>query len=162
MTTKFDGDDTISSSNVKDRMRELESDLEDLEWVVTRDSDNEELGRFEGEAEAELFVQNEDFDPSKITVFEEEEDEELREELNELEEFERDCRNTFGNLEWNSGLTLRNGDSIDSDFGKEYYNSNYGEPDGDLSSYVDWRSYANELTDGRDYATLNGNYYYDI
>lgn len=162
MSTIFDGDDTISSTAVMARIRELESEVENREVIVIRDSDDEELGRFETVEDADSFVINEDYDPDKVTVAKEEEDEDVREELDELEEFERDVRGTFGSSEWNSGITLRNGDSIDSDFARSYYRDNYGGLEGGLESFVDWDSYADDLTDGRDCAELNSNYYYDI
>lgn len=162
MSTIFDGDDTISSTAVMARIRELESEVENREVIVTRDSDDEELGRFETVEDADKFVINEDYDPDKVTVAEEEEDEDVREELDELEEFERDVRGTFGSSEWNSGITLRSGDSVDEDFARSYYRDNYGDLEGRLESFVDWDGYADDLTDGRDCVELNSNYYYDI
>jgi len=162
MTTKFDGDSTISSRDVMERIAELEESVNDLGYRVVRDSDGETIATFTDEDEAEAYIEDEDYDPAKVSVEPDEPDEDDAEELQELQEFERDCRNAFGSYEWNSGLTLRDGDSVDDDFARDYYVGNYGEPDGNLGDFVNWDAYAQDLTGGRDYAELNGNYYYDI
>jgi hypothetical protein len=162
MSTTLDGDDTISADEVRSRIAEIESEIGNLEVIVTRDSDGEELGRFADVEDADNFIINEDYDPDKVTVSEEEENENLRKELNELTEFASDCRSAFGSYEWNQGITLRNGDSVDEQFGKDYYRSNFGPLDSEIENYVDWDGYADSLTDGREYAVLNGDYYYDL
>lgn len=162
MSTTLDGDDTISADEVRSRIAEIESEITDLEVIVTRDSDGEELGRFPDTEDAEAFIQSEDYDPDKVTVSEEEEDEDLRDELNELNEFASDCRSTFGSFEWNEGITLRNGDTVNERFAREYFNSTYGQIEDAIEYYVNWDGYADSLTEGRDYVELNGNYYYDL
>lgn len=162
MSTTLDGDDTISADEVRSRIAEIESQIIDLEVIVTRDSDGEELGRFADVEDAEAFIQSEDYDPDKVTVSEEEEDEDLRDELNELNEFASDCRSTFGSFEWSEGITLRNGDTVDERFAKDYFNSAFGRIEEEIEYYVDWSGYADSLTEGREYAELNGNYYYDL
>lgn len=162
MTTKFDGDDTISSTDVMERIAELEEAVNDLGYRVVRDSDGETIGTFPDEEEAEAFISEEDYDPDRVSVVEDEPDEGDVEELEELQEFERNCRSTFGSYEWNSGIVLRDDDTVDADFCEEYVRENYGTWPNELNGYINWDSYADSFLNGRDYAELNGNYYYDI
>lgn len=160
--TKFDGDASISAQDVRDRIAELEESVENTGWRVIRRSDGDTLGEFLDEEDAEAFITAEDYDPDKVLAVEDEADEDEEDELRELREFERDCRNTFGNFEWNSGITLRNGDSADAEFCEEYVRENYGSWPDELDSYINWSRYADDFLDGREYAELNGNYYYDL
>lgn len=159
--TKFDGDATISSQEVRDRIAELEESVENLGWRVIRRYDGETLGEFPDEEDAEAFITNEDYDPDKVEAVEDEPDEDYVTELSELREFLEDVRRTFS-LGSRDEWALLNGDQVDSEYGEKYYTDAYGELDDGLSSYVDWQAYADSLTDGREYVMLDGEYYYDL
>lgn len=159
--TKFDGDATISAQDVRDRIAELEEAVENAGWRVIRRSDGETLGKFPDEEDAEAFIEDEDYDPDKVQAVEDEPDEDDVTELSDLREFLEDVRRTFI-FGPRDSWELRNGDSVDSEYAENYYTDAYGEPDGGLSSYVNWDAYADSLTEGREYVMLDGEYYYDL
>lgn len=159
--TKFDGGAKISSEDVRNRIAELEDAVENLGWQVILNSDGETLGEFGYEEDAEAFIEDEDYDPDKVSVVEDELDEDDAEELSELREFLEDVRRTFS-LGSRDDWTLTNGDQVDAEYAETYYTDAYGELDDGLSSYVDWGLYADSITEGRDYVMLDGEYYYDL
>ena len=164
MSNRFDGDSTISTEAVERAINELESELAEAKpWKVKRgDFPYTQLAEFETEEEAEAFIEEEDYDPDRVAITEDDDLENEREELEELTEFREEIRNTFGSYEYRDGITLTSENQVDDDYARTYYNDNYGSWPDELDSYIDFRQIASDLLDGRSYATLNGTDYYDL
>lgn len=164
MSNRFDGDSTISTEAVEAAIDELESELAEAKpWKVKRgDFPYTQLAEFETEEEAEAFIEEEDYDPDRVSVEEEDDKEDERDELEELQEFRSDIQNSIGTYEYRDGITLTSEDEVDDDYARTYYSDNYGSWPEELDSYIDFRQIARDLLDGRSYATLNGTDYYDL
>ena len=164
MTTRFDGDDTISTEAVERAISELEAEIEGaLPWKVKRSEfPYQQIAEFATDDEAENFIKAEDYDPDRVSVEEEDDKEVEREELEELTEFREDIRSTFGSYEYRGGITLISEDQVDEGYVREYYSENYGSWPDELDGYINWRQVAGDFLDGRDYARLNGIGYYDL
>jgi hypothetical protein len=152
MSTQFDGDDYIDSDDVVTRIAEQL-------FVVLSNATDEELGRFGAEEDAEQFIEDEDYVRERVRIAEEDSEVD-KDELSELREFDEEGRSTFGSSTWESGVRLTDENIITQSFAQERFQDNYGSWPDELDGYIDWERYAEDLTEGVEYARLNGVRYY--
>jgi hypothetical protein len=154
---------TINSSDVIARIEELEEET-GIEYEVYRTRNDEVIASFDVLNEAESYISEEDYNPDRVKVRETDKgDEEDRDELRSLRDFDSDGRSTFGTFTWQDGITLINENGIGQEYARERAESENPRVDWDTWPFnlIDWDYAATELTEGNDYADLSGvSYYY--
>lgn len=171
MTTLSDlaNRNSIDRDDVMAAIDEIASDAGTV-WFVDRDRTDEEIGGpYDSYADAETFLEDEDYNPDRFTIREESKlDEGQQAELDELKRFDEECESDIP--DWKYGVTIYAEDSIDGDYARERFEE-LGLPRGvDLDSapysFIDWEEYAEELksdaSSAGNYARLNdkSSYYY--
>lgn len=165
--TIFDGKDLITRDEILQRITELE-EIRDTEMLFTIERDgtyeslkdgNGEVLRFATEADAEEYLEREDYVRDRFSISEEDSG------FNqyELEELQRADREGMSDVDgWEDGVTLRRKNSIDESYAREYASDRgYREGDSSMDSYIDWDSYIdNEMLSGAEYIRLDGENYY--
>lgn len=161
----FDPDDydQLDRDDVIRLMDEIRDDSQ-TSYVVVRDRDDEEVEAFDSEEKAANYIDEEDLNPARFTV-REDEDEEATGDLDALESFDDECRRDVQG--WGSGTVVYRRDFIDGEFAQERYASSApAGVDFDESPYrfIDWDDVANELISdsqaNSSYATVKGTRFY--
>ena len=141
------GDSRIDSEEVGDRINELQNMLDEEElFSVQRVRNGSEIARFATEAEAEAFIDENDYDTSKVNIIEEDSDVDT-DELDELRKIDQWGNDNFS--DWGS-ITVINGDYIDyEDYAREYIENNYPTRNNDayqvVVDYVDFSELGERL-----------------
>lgn len=154
----------IDSDEVRARISELEGS-KGTQYVVYRTRNDEVLSTFDDEEDAAEFIEDEDYNPERVKVRQQEgelddADAEELQELNELNaEGERDID------DWNFGIALIREDAVDEDYAKEEARSQlrFGfDLDVWPFTYIDWADAASGLLEGRDYVRFKGSEFYAL
>ena len=154
-------DDTeISSTDVRNRIAELE---EERRYEVYRIRNDETIGdeSFDDEEAARKFIDNEDYDPARVTVRQVELDEDDQNELNDLRELDTEGNSTF--ISWGDGKIIYSSSYFDSDWARDaaYDKTGLSTDDWPLSEISRWSDAATSLRD-QDYTRVEfaGESYY--
>ena len=110
------GDDYISSDEVQERLQELKNTRDDEElFVVVRVRSGEEITRWGSEEAAREYIDEEDYDPERVMVKEDESEVDL-EELARLDRINDWGESSFD--DWGD-VTVRLDSTIDADYAKQ-------------------------------------------
>jgi len=162
MSTYFDGDSYIDSDVVVSRIADLESELEDEQlFQVISVASGDSLGNFDSEEDAEQFIADEDYVRERVRISESDSEVD-QDELSELRQFSEEGESEFGYSTWKSGIRLTRADIINEDFARDRAEDQGVSWSSELDGYINWKEYAEDLTDGEKYATLNGDQYYNL